>query len=190
MESWKSTLLSFYIPIMQSCYSAVPARRKKNCSILNPMCFLHCLNRREGGTVTPFCIFSAFYLAELDQFGSNGILKVTTTLILYTNHAKLLVMQCPQEGSRRKGSTLNCMFVLHRLNVCYGKLIYYFAAPMTDTTAIFGSVTSHRLDIWSCIHLRRTWGYRIHIFGTNMSYPNGPQHVLWHHRREGGNTTL
>ena len=34
---------------------------------------------------------SAFYLAELDQFGSYGILNVTTTLILYTNHAKLMV---------------------------------------------------------------------------------------------------
>ena len=63
---------------------------------------------------------------------------------------------CPQEGSRRNSSWLICMFVLHRLNVCYGKSIYYFAAPMTDTTAIFGSVTSHRLDILSWIHLRST----------------------------------
>ena len=64
------------------------------------------------------------------------------------------------------------MFVLQGLNLCYGKLIYYFAAPMTDTTAIFGSVTSHRLDILSWIHSRRTSGYRIPIFKTNVSYPN------------------
>ena len=67
-----------------------------------------------------------------------------------------------------------CLFVLQRLNVCYGKNINYFAGPVTDTTAIFGSVTSHSLDILSWIHLRRTWGYRIHNFGTNMSYPNQP----------------
>ena len=41
--------------------------------------------------VTQLCGLSAFQLAEMDQFGSNGIMKVTTTLILYTNHAKLLL---------------------------------------------------------------------------------------------------
>ena len=47
--------------------------------------------------VTQLCRLSAFQLAEMDQFGSNGIMKVTTTVILYTNHTTVTLL-CPQEG--------------------------------------------------------------------------------------------
>ena len=103
--------------------------------------------------VTQLCRLSAFQLAEMDQLGSNGIMKVTTTLILYTNHAKLLLCCARQE---EKFQYIEFHVFLHCLIVCYGKSIYYFAVPMTDTTAIFVSVTSHRLDSLSWIHLRHT----------------------------------
>ena len=126
----------------------------KNCSILNSMCFLHCLNRREGGN-------TILYILSL-LLSRTGSIRVQWNP--ESHHYSHFIYQsckangllCPQEGSRRNSTWLNCMFVLHRLNVCYGKSIYYFAAPMTDTTAIFGSVTSHRLDILSWIHSRRT----------------------------------
>ena len=35
---------------------------------------------------------------------------------------------------------------------------------MTNTTAIFGSVTSHTIDISSWIHWRPAWGFHIHIW--------------------------
>ena len=35
---------------------------------------------------------------------------------------------------------------------------------MTDTTAIFGSVTGHTIDISSGIHWRPAWGFHIHIW--------------------------
>ena len=117
----------------------------KNCSMWNSMCFLHCVNRREGGN-------PILYILSLLHSRTGSIRVQWNPESHHFSHfiyqsCKAVGMECPQEGSRRKCSTLNCMFVLHCLNVCYGKSIYYFAAPMTDTTAIFGSVTSHRWDI-------------------------------------------
>ena len=127
---------------------------RRKCSTLNCMFVLNCLNRCEGGNPT-------LQIVSL-LLGRTGSIRVQWnpeshhySHFIYQS-CKAIGMLCPQEGSRRNFSTLNCMFVLQRLNVCYGKSIYYFAAPMTDTTAIFGSVTSHRLDILSWIHSRRT----------------------------------
>ena len=42
---------------------------------------------------------------------------------------------------------------------------------MTATTAIFGSVSSHSIDILSWIHWRRAGGYHIHICRPNVLPP-------------------
>ena len=142
--------------IYQSCKAVtlLCPREEKNCTILISMCVLNCLNRPGGGT-------TILYILSLLLSRTGSIRVQWNPESHHYSHftyqsCKANGLLCPQEGSRRNSSQLICMFVLHRLNVCYGKSIYYFAAPMTDTTAIFGSVTCHRLDILSWIHSRRT----------------------------------